>query len=420
MAYQPKTQKTNIRCFKTLKEKAHCVSVSFTEGILTSWIFLWVLKKDSQQAMLANMRAERKNRPIWFGGNICDGDGVYCSICEEGIGSLQSCKTIASSVDWDQHYPSPEQHWQKHLQPAHHEQHHVAASTPWPTRSRGQHRAEVTWEQEKKRKMGHTQVEKCGEKQQNRGQRAGSTPPQACARWWPPSPWHEHSSSSWDSHIGQSRRPSCSLISQNRSRDPPLPSQTIWDSKLWCSAAGSWAAQNPPETLRMSGCLSPLPSPAPVSPPPYSSPKKSKPYEEWTKPTVIRNTWRPPFLLKISCPKSLQRMKCSLSRPRLRHNCRKETPRKSKSIDELVPRFPPAAKSFFHQAANPNQKVHHYYRIHRVLLDGWLVFIITSKREGKRKRKTEKDAKNPSNSTDPSQYSKLYVLPKERKTAKWL
>jgi hypothetical protein len=54
------------------------------------------------------------------------------------------------------------------------------------------------------------------------------------------------------------------------------------------------------------------------------------------------------------------------------------------------------------------------------LLDGWLVFIITSKREGKRKRKTEKDAKNPSNSTDPSQYSKLYVLPKERKTAKWL
>jgi hypothetical protein len=39
------------------------------------------------------------------------------------------------------------------------------------------------------------------------------------------------------------------------------------------------------------------------------------------------------------------------------------------------------------------------------------------KREGKRKRKTEKDAKNPSNSTDLSQYSKLYVLPKERKTA---
>jgi hypothetical protein len=37
--------------------------------------------------------------------------------------------------------------------------------------------------------------------------------------------------------------------------------------------------------------------------------------------------------------------------------------------------------------------------------------------KAKRKRKTEKDSKNPSNSTDPSQYSKLYVLPKERKTA---
>ncbi len=141
MAFQPKTQKTNIRCFKTLNEKAPCVSVSFTEGILTSWIFLWVLKKDSQHAMLATMRAERKNRPIWFVGNICDGDGVYCSISEEGIGSLQSCKTIAGSVDWDQHHPSPEQHWQKHLQPAHHEQYHVAASTPWPTRSWGHLRA---------------------------------------------------------------------------------------------------------------------------------------------------------------------------------------------------------------------------------------------------------------------------------------
>ncbi len=235
MAFQPKTQKTNIRCLKTLKEKAPCVCVSFTEGVLTSWIFSWVLKKDSQLTMLATMRAERKNRPIWFVGNICDGDGVYCSISEEGIGSLQSCKTIAGPVDWDQHYPSPEQHWQKHLQTAHHEQHHVAAaSKPWPTRSRVQYGAEVTWEQEKKRKMGHTQVEKCGEKQQNRGQRAGSTPPQACARWWPPSPWREHSSSSWDSHIGPSRRPPCSRISENRSRDPPLPSQTIWDSKLWC------------------------------------------------------------------------------------------------------------------------------------------------------------------------------------------
>jgi hypothetical protein len=51
------------------------------------------------------------------------------------------------------------------------------------------------------------------------------------------------------------------------------------------------------------------------------------------------------------------------------------------------------------------------------LLDGWLVFIIISKREGKRKRKTEKDAKNPINSTDPSQYSKLYVLPQREKNS---